>query len=171
MRPLSLFVLPLVLFFLSSCTGYRLGGSKPEALAHVKKIHVPLAKNLTQIPRAGAFVTNGVVDALVLDGTYRLGTAKNADATLEVSLYTVEFDALRTAEINRLRPEEQTMTITLNWKVIDARDPLKVLDSGKTRARTNLFVAANLQIAQQDAIHDAIERASASLIARLADGF
>ena len=171
MRPLSLLVLPLVLFLLSSCAGYRLGGSKPEALAHVQKLHVPLAKNLTQTPRAGAYVTNGVVDALVQDGTYRLGTADDSDARLEIELYTIKYSALRTAEINRLRPEELTMTVILRWKVLDGRDPLKILDSGTSSGRTNLFVDPNLQTAQQSAISDAIRRASISLAARLADGF
>ena len=171
MRVISLSLLPLVLFSLSSCAGYRLGGSKPEVLAHVKRLHVPLAKNSTQIPRAGAFVTNGVVDALVQDGTYRLGTADNSDATLELNFFTVNYSALRTAEINRLRPEELTMTVVLKWQVIDGADPLKVLDSGTTTGRTNLFVDPNLQTAQQSAISDAIRRASISLTARLADGF
>ncbi|MGJ8725004.1 MAG: LPS assembly lipoprotein LptE [Roseibacillus sp.] len=134
-------------------------------------MHVPLATNSTQIPRAAAFVTNGVVDALVQDGTYRLGTAKDSDARLEVDFHTVDYRALRTAERNRLRAEELSMTVTLRWRVYDARDPLKVLDSGTSVGRTSLFVDPNLQTAQQSGISDAIKRASVSLVARLADGF
>ena len=171
MRLFSLFLFPFVLLLLNSCAGYRLGGSKPEPLAHVEKLHVPLATNSTQIPRAGAYVTNGVVDALVQDGTYRLGTAEDSQATLEIDFYTVKFGALRTAEINRLRPEEQTMTVQLRWRVLDAQDPLKVLDSGVSIGRTNLFVDPNLQTAQQSAFSDAVRRAALSLSARLADGF
>ncbi|GHC55842.1 LPS assembly lipoprotein LptE [Roseibacillus persicicus] len=171
MRVVLSFILLAGTLLLSSCTGYQLGGTKPDAMAHVERIHVPLAKNLTQIPRAGAFVTNGVVDALVRDGSYRLGTADNADATLEVEFYQVDFDAIRTYEANRLRPEELSMKVSLKWKVIDSANPLKVLDSGVSSGRTSFFVDPNLQTAQQSAINDAIQRASISLVARLADGF
>lgn len=171
MRFYRLAFLPLLVLTLASCSGYRLGGTKPEPLADVEKIHVPLAKNLTQIPRAGAFVTNGVVDALVQDGTYRLGTATNSDARLEVQLFSVDYRAIRTARTNRLRPEELSMRVTLRWQVLDARDPLKVLDSGTSTGRTSLFVDPNLQTAQQSAANDAIQRAAVSLIARLSDGF
>ena len=107
----------------------------------------------------------------MLDGTYRLGTAENSDATLEVTLYTVNFDALRTSEENRLRPEELSMKVVLRWKVVDGENPLKILDSGTSTGRTSLFVDPNLQTSQQSAMNDAVERASASLIGRLADGF
>lgn len=171
MRVLPHIALLLAFFLLSSCTGYQLGGAKPEPLSHVKKMHVPLAKNLTQIPRAGSYVTNGVVDALVQDGTYRLGTAEDSDARLEVDFYTVSYQALRTARTNRLRAEELSMTVTLRWRVLDGSDLLKVLDSGTSTGRTSLFVDPNLQTARQSAINDAIQRAATSLVARLADGF
>lgn len=168
-------LLKLLPFFallaLNSCAGYRLGGTKPIALAHVNKIHVPLALNSTQIPRAASFVTNGVVDALVDDGTYLLGTFEDSDARLEVQLYEVTFAAVRTADVNRLRPEELSMTVHLRWRVVDANDVGKVLDSGTSTGRTGLFVEPNLQAAQQSQITDAIQRASISLIARLSDGF
>lgn len=171
MRVLRLVLLPLAVLALASCAGYQLGGTKPEPLSHVEKLYVPLAKNLTQIPRGGAFVTNGVVDAVVRDGTYRLGNSQNADAVLEVEFYEVDFAAIRTVRENRLRPEELSMTVRLRWKVIDGRDPLKVLDSGLSTGRTNLFADPNLQTARQSAINDAIQRAATSLVARLADGF
>lgn len=163
--------LVVLAFCLSSCSGYQLGGKKPEPLSHVNKIHIPLAKNSTQIPRAGALVTNGVVDALVRDGTYRLGVAANADATLEVEFYQVSFAAIRSANENSLRAEELSMTVELRWKVVDGANPLKVLDSGSSTGRTNLFADPNQQTARQSSINDAIERAAVSLVARLADGF
>ena len=117
---------------LTSCAGYHLGGTKPLALAHVEKIHVPLASNSTQIPRAAAFVTNGVVDALTLDGTYRVASDDAADAILEVELHEVDFRAVRTTQDNRLRSTEQSMTVVLRWKVLDSESGTKVLDSGVT---------------------------------------
>jgi len=63
------------------------------------------------------------------------------------------------------------MTITLRWNVVDSDNPSKVLDSGTSIGRTTLFVDPNLQTARQTAINDALQRASTSLVARLADGF
>ena len=156
---------------LTSCSGYRLGGEKPKALANVNRVFVPLATNSTQVPRAAAYVTNGVVDALVLDGTYRLGTADNSDAILEVELSKINYGSVRTDRFNRLRPVELSMTVQLKWRIVDGANPLKVLDSGVSSGRTGLFVDPNLQTAQQTVFFDAIQRASTSLIARLSDGF
>ena len=164
-------ILSLSLLALTSCAGYKLGGNKPQALEHVERIHVPLAVNSTQVPRAAAFVTNGVVDALVEDGTYRLGTEERSDATLYVELAEITYGSVRTNRFNRLRPLELSMTVRLQWEVQDANDPLKVLDSGSSIGRTGLFVDPNLQTAQQTVINDAIQRAATSLVARLADGF
>ncbi len=171
MRFLSLVALSLTILGYTSCAGYRINGSKPEPLRHVSSIHIPLATNLTQIPRAGAYVTNGVVDALVQDGTYRLVRGDQADATLEVEFFTVDYEAIRTARTNRVRPEELALTVQLRWQVRDGENPTRILDSGTSSGRTSLFVDPNLQAAQQSALNDAIERASVSLIARLANGF
>lgn len=159
------------LLVLASCAGYQLGGDRPEALRHVSLIYVPLATNSTQIPRGAAITTNSVVDALLRDGTYGLGTAANSQATLEVDFFTVEYDAIRTARENRLRAEEFSLTVILNWRVVDAENPLKVLDSGRSEGRTSAFVDANLQTARQSSIQDAMQRASISMIARIADHF
>ena len=105
--------LSIALAGLTSCAGYKLGGDKPAALSHVDRIYVPLAANSTQIPRAAAYVTNGVVDALVQDGTYRLGTEENSDATLEVEFAEVTYSSVRTNRFNRLRPLELSMTVRL----------------------------------------------------------
>lgn len=161
----------MVAWSLSSCAGYRLGSDKPQALAHVSKIHVPIAKNATQTPRAAAFVTNNLVDALLRDGTYRVGDAEDSQAVLNVELSEITYGSIRNARENRLRPVELAMMVQLRWTVVDAANPLKVLDSGTSQGRTTLFVDPNLQTARQTVLNDALQRASTSLVSRLADGF
>lgn len=156
---------------LSSCAGYRIGGHKPQALAHVQTIHVPIARNSTQIPRAAAFVTNNVVDALVRDGSYRVGTVERSEAILNVEFFEIKYDSVRNDEDNTLRSVELAMTVVLRWNLVDADSASKVLDSGTSIGRTTFFVDPNLQTARQTAINDALQRASTSLISRLADGF
>lgn len=156
---------------LTSCAGYRLGSDKPQSLAHVRKIYVPLAKNATQTPRAAAFTTNNIVDALLRDGTYQVGGLEDSQAVLNVELFEINYGSIRNARENRLRPVELAMTVQLRWSVVDAANSLKVLDSGTSQGRTTLFVDPNLQTARQTVLNDALQRASTSLVSRLADGF
>ncbi|MEM9079585.1 MAG: hypothetical protein AAGC74_02710 [Verrucomicrobiota bacterium] len=161
----------LVVVLGMGCAGYDLGGRKPQPLVEVTNLHVPLAENLTQIPRAGARTTNVVVDALTQDGTYRVSSRSQADAVLSTTLHTVDYRAVRTARANRLRAEELEMGVEIRWKVVAADDPLKVLDSGSSFGRTTIFVDPNLQTARQSGLGDALQRAATSLVGRLADGF
>ena len=159
------------LWMLSSCAGYRLGHQKPEELAEVEKIHVPLVKNLSQIPRAAASATNALVDAVVIDGTYQVATTESADAVLEVELYNVSYRAVRTVRENRLRSQELAMTVELRWKLRKFSDTSQVVLSGKSSGRTSLFVDPNIQTAQQSAFNDALQRAATSLVVQIAHGF
>lgn len=154
-----------------SCTGYKLGGSKPSHLSEVQSISVSMVKNETQMPRAAAHATNSLIDALTRDGTYQLGTVAQADARLEATIATITYSQARSKRADTLASEELEMRVELEWTLIDGQDPSRVLQSGRTRGTTRLFVDANLQTARQSALPDALKRASESLIARLADGF
>lgn len=156
---------------LGACTGYNLGGSKPSHLAKVQTISVDMVKNETQMPRAAAHATNALIDALTRDGTYRLGTADHADARLEATIATITYSQARSKRADTLASEELEMRVELEWALVDGSDPSQLLQRGRTRGSTRLFVDANLQTARQSALPDALKRASESLIARLADGF
>ena len=163
-----LLLLPLLL---GSCTGYRLGGQKPAALAGIEGIHVAMVDNETQIPRAGAAATSAITDALLLDGTYRLASKANADANLVASLHEIDFRQVRSNRRDSQRSEELEMRIVYNWSLVDAANPLRILQQGRSTGRTTFFVDPNLQTAQQTALPDALKRAAESMVAQLADGF
>jgi len=165
---LSLLVVALLV---PACAGYRLGGSKPAHLAPVSLIHVEVVENRTLMPRAGAHATNSIVDALTRDGTYRPGAASNADAFLRTSLSRIEYRQARSARRDTLRSEELRMTVSLEWILVDASNPSRILDKGESSGRTVFFVDPNLQTARQSALPEALRRAAESLVARLADGF
>ncbi len=157
--------------FLSSCAGYRFGGSKPSHLEAIKTISVPLATSRIVFPRIEALTTNSMVDALVQDGTYRLGKiAGESDATLFITLEDLTYKQVRSSTVDVLRSEELRLEVKLSYQLIDANRPGLVLDSGKARGRTRLFVDDNLQTARVNALPDALQRATQSIIARLADG-
>lgn len=165
----------LLLFYLSlslltSCAGYRFGGHKPDHLQAIQSISVPLAKSRVVFPRVEALATNSMVDALVQDGTYRLAPAGDGDASLIITLDQLDYRQIRSSTVDVLRSEELQLEVTVSYQLIDSNRPGVVLDEGKERGHSRLFVDDNLQTARVNALPDALQRATQSIIARIADG-
>ncbi len=154
-----------------SCAGYQLDGGKPQSLAGVERIAVPMFTNATQHPRAEALTTSAVADAVIRDGTYRISSIENADAVLEGSLATIRYSTVRGTRFDTLLAEEFRNTVTLEWKLLDARDPTRVLARGISRGESQLFRDSNLQTARNNALNEALENAADSMVSRIADGF
>jgi hypothetical protein len=172
MNPLTRFATTAaVVLILSACAGYQAGGTKPASLAGVKTIAVPMFSNATQHPRAEAIATSAVADAMIRDGSYRISDIDHADAVLEGELQSIDYRAIRGTRFDSLFPEELENTVTLGWVLRDARDPSHVLASGSSVGSSQLFVSANLQTARNNALPEALARASENLVSRLANGF
>ena len=156
---------------LTSCAGYRLGGAKPPSLAGVKRIAVPMFENGTLHPRSESLATSAVTDAFVQDGTYRLSDRDNADAVLEGKLARIDYSTLRSSRLDSLLAEELTNTVRIEWVLRDAKDPTRILASGSNEGYSSFFVDSNLQTARQNALPDALKRASQGLVSKLASGY
>jgi hypothetical protein len=170
-RSLIRLALTAPLFVMVSCAGYQLGGMKPASLAGVKSIAVPMFANDTQHPRASALATSAVANALVQDGTYRISTTDKADAVLEGTLNRIQYRQIRGSRFDSAYPEELSNTVTIDWTLRDARDPTIVLAKGKSRGTSQLFVSANLQTARNNALPEALDRASEALVSTIANGY
>jgi hypothetical protein len=170
-RTLSKLALIAPLAAIISCAGYQLGGQKPASLASVRNIAVPMFANATQHPRASALATSAVANALVQDGTYRISSSDKADAVLIGELKRIEYRSIRGTRIDSAYPEELSNTVTIDWVLRDAKDPTKVLAKGSARGTSQLFVSANLQTARNNALPEALDRASDALVSRLANGY
>lgn len=168
---MKILVLLAPVFFLASCAGYQLGGTKPAVMARVKTIAVPMFSNSTLHPRAEAIATSAVANAFVQDGTYRIGKSDHADAVLEGTLSSIEYSTIRGTRFDTLLPEELENTVTLKWELRDARDPTKIIASGSSKGSSQLFVSSNLQTARNNALPEALERAGEALVSRLANGY
>ena len=167
---MRLLLLPLVLL-LASCAGYQLGGAKPAVLKDVETISVPMFANRTLHPRAEAIATSAATDAFVQDGTYRLASRDQADAVLTGAVESIDYTQLRVTRLDTLRPEELQNTVTLTWTLRDAADPDKILASGSSVGNSRFFVDSNLQTSRNNALPDALQRASEAMVSRLANGF
>lgn len=169
--PMKLFALLTPALLLVSCAGYQMGGSKPSSLVRVKTIAVPMFVNSTLQPRAEVLATSAVADAFLQDGTYRISKRDQADAVLEGDLRSIRYAVKRSARYDTLRPEELSNTVSINWRLLDARDPTKVLATGTSTGSSELFARGNIQTAKNNALPEACERAATSLVSRLADGY
>ena len=156
---------------LASCAGYQLGGVKPPSLSGVQSIAVTMFSNATQHPRASALATSAVADAMVRDGTYRIATGDHADAILDGELERIEYRTIRGTREDSLVPEELSNTVTLRWTLRDARDPTRVLATGRSAGTSQLFVSANLQTARNNALPEALDRAGEALVSTIANGY
>jgi len=165
--------LPLALWplLLASCAGYRLGAVKPAPLAAVRTIAVPMMVNDTLQPRAEVLATSAVANAITADGTYQIGSVARADAVLEGRVKAIRNTSLRSRRYDTLSPEELNTTVYIEWELKDARNGGRLLLSGTASGTSQLFVDANLQTARNNAIPDAVERASLAIVSRLANGF
>lgn len=156
---------------LVSCAGYQLGGTRPASLAGVRTISVPMFENSTLHPRAEALATSAVANAFIQDGTYRIARTDHADAVLEGNLSEIKYSTIRGTRFDTLLPEELANTATLKWTLRDARDPTKVLASGKSSGTSQLFVSSNLQTARNNALPEALERAGEALVSQLSNSY
>ncbi|MBB5350590.1 hypothetical protein HNR46_000818 [Haloferula luteola] len=156
---------------LASCAGYSLNGAKPKSLENVRSIAVPMFKNDTLQPRAEALATSAAVDALVSDGTYRIGTRENADAVLEGTVSEIEYTQIRSTPLDTLRPLEIQNRVAILWILRDTKPPFDILASGTSSGTSRLFVDSNLQTARTNSLPDALERASITMVSRLANGY
>jgi hypothetical protein len=112
-----------------------------------------------------------VANAIVLDGTYRIGSPDQADAILEGKLRSIKYSTIRGSRLDTQLPEELANTVTIEWTLRDSRNPTRTLASGTSAGTSQLFASSNLQTARNNALPEALERAGDALVSRLADGF
>jgi hypothetical protein len=156
---------------LISCSGYRLGGMKPASLASVKTVAVPMFKNNTLHPRAEVLATSAVANAILQDGTYRIGPLDQSDAILRGVFSSIKYTPIRGTRLDTQLPQELENNVTIQWELVDARDPTKRLASGSSSGVSQLYVDSNLQTARNNALPEALERAAQSLVSRLSNGY
>lgn len=154
----------------TSCAGYRLGPAKPAALAHVNVIAVPNAKNETLQPRIDTLVTNAIISRLSEDGTFRVALEGDADAVLEAKIVRIERRQLRSARFNQLRSRELGLRVIVEYRLVDLETGL-ILRAGSERGETSVFIDANYQNAERQAIPEAANRVASRIVTNISEGW
>ena len=153
-----------------SCTGYRIGAVKPAALEGINTLSVPNVKNLTLEPRVDVYMTNAIISRLQEDGTYRVATKGGADAVLECTIMNITRRQLRSARFNTLRTRELGLSIVVSYKLVDLRTQA-VLRRGSARGNTTIFIDANYQNAERQAVPEAAQRVADQLVSDISEGW
>jgi len=172
MKPIRLLYLSSILIMpllTASCAGYRVGAVTPDYLTEVSTINIPNFKNNTLEPRLDAIVTNAVIARFMNDGTLQVTNGDNADTVLEGTITRVDRRQLRSARFNTLRSRELGFIITVDYRLIEPATQ-RVLAAGTVRGDTSLFVDANIQGAERQAVPDAALRLAENLVTRVTEG-
>lgn len=154
---------------LCSCSGYTLGGARPEQLSHIDSIYIPMVENKTQVIKLAPQTTNSLTQAINNDGAFQVSTPAQSDATLKVVIEKIEYSEFRSSRLDTLLAEELISNIHASWELIDNQS--KVLLSGKSNGETRFFVDDNQRLSRDDSIHDAIDKLSRKITSRISNGF
>lgn len=105
-----------VLLCLPGCAGYHIGPVKPAAMSQVRTLAVPCFKNNTLEPRMEVLVANALIRQLQQDGTYKITSERDADATVEGLIERIERVPARGGRKDGNTPADfyQTSEFTLN---------------------------------------------------------
>ena len=155
---------------LSGCTGYQLGPIKPTELANTRTLAVPTFKNETLEPRIQVLTTNAVIKQLQMDGSFAVAKEKDADATLNATIKTIERRQLRSVRTDVLRSSELEVTIMIEYSVVDNQTSA-ILANGNVTGRTNIFLDPNFQLSERQAVQQAAQRAATNLVTSISEGW
>lgn len=154
---------------LCSCAGYRLGADQPAVMEGVRKIAVPLFRNDSSIPRSATLITNRVVRQFQVDGTYQVVDTGRADAIIRGTIRPLRRQQLRSDKLNTLRTIEQEIRLTIDYSV-ETRSGA-VITTGSVEGSTSVYLDANFQRSEYQALDDAAAKLAEDLVSRLSEGW
>ncbi|MEY2507265.1 MAG: hypothetical protein QOH01_1594 [Verrucomicrobiota bacterium] len=164
------FALLLPTFLLAGCAGYHLGPATPGYLRDIHSIAVPTFSNNSLTPRIEVLVTSTVIKQFQQDGTFRIASGDNADATLKAEIVAVGRNPARSVRGNVLSTTEFNLTLTVKYTLL-GRDG-KVLGSpGAVAGSTSFFVGSDINTDERQALPLAAEELARHLVSQLSEGW
>ena len=154
---------------LSGCA-YSLGDARPSMMRGIQTLAVPTSQNKTLEPNVEGMLADTIIKQLQTEGTYRIATERNSDATLFTKLVGVDRRAARSIRGNVLATSEFELSTTVEYRVV-ANDTGKEIMTGLVTGNTSFFVTPDLQTDEQQALPLAFSDAAVKLASRLGEGF
>lgn len=160
----------IVALLLSGCAGYHLGPAKPYVMRDVHSIAVPTFKNLTVVPRIEVLVTGTLIKQFQQDGTFRITSAENADATLKAEIVRVTRSPARSVRGNVLATTEFNLSLSVHYTLI-ARDGKPLAGPADVGGGTSFFVSTDVTTDERQALPLATEDLAKRLVSQLSEGW
>jgi hypothetical protein len=160
----------IICCYLSGCLGYHIGPAKPYYLRDVHTIAVPTFKNHTLVPRIEVLVTDTVIKELQQDGTFKIASDGNGDATLMGDIIQIARTPARSVRGNVLQTTEFNMTMQLKYRVV-ARNGSDLVGSASAVGRTSFFVSSDPTTDERQALPLATEDLATRLTTQLTEGW
>lgn len=155
---------------LSGCAGYRIGDVRPNHLSDIHSIAVPTFKNKTLVPRIEILLTNSVIKQIQQDGSYRVATDNNADATLEAEIVRVWRSPARSVRGNVLATTEFHLNMRVRYKLVSTTTSITLAEA-ETQGSTNFFVGNDLNADERQAMPLAAEDLATRLVSQISEGW
>lgn len=169
MRIFAAFLAACLLVSVSGC-GYHLGSAKPAVLQNVTKISIPTFKNKTYQPGIEVLMADATIKQFQQDGTYEIVPDQRADAILYCTVEDIEQSQARAVLSNVLATREFRLKMQVQYELVDRVTGVNIL-SGAIDADTSFYTNNDLQIAEQQAVVNAIHKVAVDLVGEIAEGF
>ena len=155
---------------LSGCLGYRIGPVKPNYLADIHTIAVPVFKNETLLPRIEVLVTDSVIKQFQQDGTFKIGNGDNADATLKAEISRITRSPARSVRGNVLATTEFNLAMRVKYHLV-GRDGKTIGPPGEAQGTTSFFVGTDVVTDERQALPLAAEELATRPVSQLSEGW
>lgn len=155
---------------LTGCLGYHIGPAKPYYLREVQSISVPTFKNSTLIPRIEVLITDTVIKQFQQDGTFRIASEENADATLKADIIHIGRSPARSVRGNVLATTEFNLNIRVRYTLV-GRDGKPLAPAAEAVGTTNFFVGTDVTTDERQALPLATEELATRLVSQLSEGW
>lgn len=154
---------------LSGCLGYHIGPVKPYYLRDVHAIAIPTFENKTLIPRMEVLVTDTVIKQFQQDGTFRIASEENADATLKGEISRIDRIPARFVRGNVLATREFAINMHVKYTLTSRNG--EILAQAEATGTTSFFVGSDPTTDERQALPLATEQLATNLVAQLSEGW
>lgn len=133
-------------------------------------IAVPTFKNTTLLPRIEVLVTDTVIKQFQQDGTFRIASEENADATLKAEIIRIGRSPARSVRGNVLATTEFNLSMRVRYTLV-GRDGKALAPPAEAIGTTSFFVGSDVTTDERQALPLATEELAIQLVSQLSEGW
>lgn len=171
LRMRKTFLLVILCFFFIEC-GYHLSGTGSSLPPHIKKVHIPMFKNLTTRFELDVRLTRKIIDEMVARGKVEItGDAKKADAVMNGEI--ISFVATPIAFSGEAQADRYIINVEANITLRDLVNRKIIFSNPHFVYQQEYEVpeGTDFETVQTEAIEKVAEKFARSLVITILEGF